>query len=426
MSPFINDILGNILQFAQGEPEDFYNMQKVCIQWNHVSCFARCLEHVKFNTRQFTRHAVHLKYYSYKLSVLPRILRSMSQLRTMKLDCDKFCGDGLQYLQSLQILRIVDCSAMLQTDLTLCSNLCELYLNSSTSIDIRNLHLPLCLTKLVISNAYFNLRSHYMIDLPHIKELDLNSTSRQDFDTELLSHMTQLVSLSLGGFKVNENDFNHVSQLTSLSLITYRSVSLCGLVHLKKLQKLDIVNEDNAQFSNLQHVAQYLTKLKVQSCNQFDGTYLKHLTNLRELDVSINKLITSSFKYTTQLTNLRAYHCEIKDDSGLAYLTNLKRLYIDNCKDVTLQPLLGHDQLQHVQIEHCNSVQWDVLGSLHNAKSIKIVGCPSFKYDNIVHILHFPNIAIDGCDLACNNERICMLKGIQNISDYGNGVWAPL
>ncbi|CAL6058408.1 leucine-rich_repeat domain-containing protein [Hexamita inflata] len=122
-------------------------------------------------------------------------------------------------------------------------------------------------------------------------------------------------------------------QLVMLNLSYCSLNSVDPLKHLVNLKELDLSYNENINIHNLQFMKQ-LTKLSIHTCSLIDITYLKSLVNLEELDIQNNKIVyLEPLKDLQQIIVLYAGWNQILDVQTIRNRPNFSSYDLDYQRD---------------------------------------------------------------------------------------------
>ncbi|KAL9652025.1 hypothetical protein ABK040_000366 [Willaertia magna] len=295
-------------------------------------------------------------------------------------------------------------------------------------------------------------------------------------EENLLSLPNTLEELHLSDCKLHGNTLAHLTELTTLHLISCEADDTCIKNLPKCLTDLNISHHKNFTNNCLENRI-YLKKLNISYCKQLTGDSLRNLTNLEDLNICdidindsqlshLNKLKTlsiSSYKITgecfSSLPNLEKLTVfsslyKIKDenfvhlkklkhmvsgnckeyleaprtpimDVHLMNFNNLKELIVDSCKNLTGECFYYLTNLEYLSINETN-IKDDYFENLTQLKKLSMNNCMNITGKSFNNLTKLEELYATGSLLNDNNLQNCTNLQKLNLSNcynvFGNGL----
>lgn len=310
------------------------------------------------------------------------LIPNKSRLTSLNIENNEVEGDCIGEFVSLKRLNLNEWSQFECKNISLLSNLTNLqYLSLEDRFP---------------TSEY--LKSIFL--LTNLTELDLSTNEKRDEHIEDLSGISKLSKLTLLNAnmrKINKEGMKEIAQLTKLEGLKIRA---CGainnkifikyLIELSNLTQLDI-SLNNVTFKSIVHLPKlkFLTKLNI--------AYIK------ELNRDCLAIITTM----TQLNSLSLEGCRLsnKEISTLSKLTNLESLNISSSliRASGLSILADLSKLKILIISNCNKVKSGGLASLSRSKSLTSLNvnyCDNMTNQDLADIDNIANLSflyLNGC-----------------------------
>ncbi len=171
-------------------------------------------------------------------------------------------------------------------------------------------------------------------------------------DFSVISHLTNLKSLSLRGNQINDlSMLTGLEGLTDLDLTNNNITDIEGLEEFKNLIRLDLSNNKISNMKSIQFLYN-LSQLSIANNDIKDINYLKPVFNLNSLDISNNPIEDIDVLANQQvIQSLDISGTIVKDFSVLNELTTLRNLKVNNVGLTSLDPIKTLTNLNDLSIE---------------------------------------------------------------------------
>ena len=241
---------------------------------------------------------------------------------------------------------------------------------------ISNISALKSLTNLTHLSLIYNRISDISVlnNLTELRELDLDNN--QILDLTPLKELKHLTHLSLKSNRIT--DLSPISNLTKLEYIFLRDNKISDLSPIRNITNLEYLNSGlNYKLTEISALKN-LTKLKVLDLddNQIaDITPLKNMTDMRNLDVSSNRVSdVTPIKSMIKLTGLDLDSNGIYEINAIKDMTNLRYLDIHNNEILDVTPIKNMTRLTKLELQDNAISDLTQLKDLTNLTELYISG----------------------------------------------------
>jgi hypothetical protein len=259
-----------------------------------------------------------------------------------------------QFPSSLIELVANNNSSVITYDLSQCTNLKKLYLDSITNVTTLS-SFPNSLEELYINNSVINSA----ITLSNTSLIKLYASGTQFFNNIMPLLPNSLQGLYCASSNINnlpnplpssleELDINNCNNLTSIT------------PSLMNLMNLNSISASNTQITSFPDIPLSLKYLVLNSITLPSFQYPSNLatSNLEELDISFSVNISTIPQLPVTLIVLYAQGCSALTDSSLPtqFPNSLQQLYISQNNNITVIPSLANTQLSSLYLESMSAL----------------------------------------------------------------------
>jgi hypothetical protein len=209
--------------------------------------------------------------------------------------------------------------------------------------------------------------------------LHLTVTKWSEIDLSPISQITTLKSLSLGTRSSTNLDFSGLDSLEECAV--HWMPGLAGVLDLKSLRQLSIVNLPKAQVSRLS--GQKLESLQILGCSAESLDPVGGLSNLHYLRLALCSRLTGIgfLSHMTRLEEMYIQSCRgFRDLTPLASLPGLRKVVLEDMGDIeSLAPLASMPSLEWFSLIGRSRLLGGDLSPIQQCHRLKHLTLPPYR-----------------------------------------------